>query len=211
MVKIPQAVPPIYHITHVDNLCGIINGGGLLCDRDAQQIRFVNIGHQNIKGRRLRKNVPVGPRGMIADYVPFYFAPRSPMLYAINKGGVAGYTAGQQPIIYLCSSTEAVSAAGLRWIFTDGQAVMEYTEFFDDFRHLNRIDWEIMREKYWRDTDDDGDRCRRRQAEFLVHNFFPWQLVSHIAVSTHAVGQKVSGILAGNPPAFSIQPGWYYQ
>jgi hypothetical protein len=202
-------VPPIYHITHVDNLPGIIEAGGLHCDRDAQKIKFVNIAHQNIKGRRLKKAVPVGPRGVIADYVPFYFAPRSPMLFVINKGGVAGYTAGQRSIIYLCSTTEAVDAAGLRWVFTDGQAVM-YTDFFDNFKDLNRIDWQIMEEKYWRDTDEDGDRCRRRQAEFLVHNFFPWKLVAHIGVCNDATAQRVKEILAGNPPAFSIRPEWYY-
>jgi hypothetical protein len=204
-------VPPIYHITHVDNLPGIIKGGGLYCDRDAQKITFVNIAHQNIKGRRLTKKVPVGPKGVIADYVPFYFAPRSPMLFVINKGGVAGYTAGQQPIIYLCSTTEAVDAAGLSWVFTEGQAVMNYTDFFDNFKDLNQIDWNIMKEKYWRDTDEDGDRCRRRQAEFLVHNFFPWRLVAHIGVCDSATAEKLSRILGGKAPAFSIQPGWYYQ
>jgi hypothetical protein len=203
-------VPPIYHITHVDNLAGIIKAGGLHCDRDAQDIKIVNIAHQNIKGRRLRKAVPVGPGGVVADYVPFYFAPRSPMLFVINKGGVAGYTAGQGPIIYLCSTTEAVNAAGLQWVFTEGQAVMDYTDFFDNFKELNRIDWKIMGEKYWRDTDDDGDRCRRRQAEFLVHNFFSWQLVTHIGVRDNATAQKVNGILGGNSPAVLIQAGWYY-
>jgi hypothetical protein len=123
---------------------------------------------------------------------------------------VAGYTAGQQPIIYLCSTTDAVDAAGLPWVFTDGQAVMNYTEFFDNFKDIDQIDWKIMKEKYWRDTDDDGDRCRRRQAEFLVHNFFPWRLIAHVGVHDNAIAKKVMGILGGKPPAVSIQPGWYY-
>jgi len=87
----------------------------------------------------------VGPRGTVGDYVPFYFAPKSPMLFAISRGNVAGYTAGQQPVTYLCSSTEAVHAAGLGWVFTEGHADMEYTDFFDDFRDLDKIDWNLMK------------------------------------------------------------------
>lgn len=93
-------MPPIYHITSVDNLPGIIKAGGLLCDRDAKNIQFVSIAHKRIKERRLKKKVPIGAGGVLADYVPFYFAPRSPMLFTINKGNVEGYARGQQPIVH---------------------------------------------------------------------------------------------------------------
>jgi len=48
--------------------------------------------------------VPLAPYGCVADYVPFYFAPRSPMLYKLHKGGVPNYTGGQDPLVYLVSS-----------------------------------------------------------------------------------------------------------
>ena len=203
-------MPPIYHITPIDNLPGIIKAGGLFCDRDAKNIQFVSIGHKNIKDRRLRKKVPCGTGGVIADYVPFYFAPRSPMLFTINKGNVVGYTRGQEPIVHLVSSTEAVAAAGLDWVFTKGHAVMDYTDFFDDFADLDEIDWPLMNAKYWSDTDADGDRCRRRQAEFLVHNFFPWKLFSEIGVYNAAIAQKANQIVAGSNIPVSIKGAWYY-
>ena len=170
----------------------------------------MNIGHKHIKARRLNRSVPVGPRGTVGDYVPFYFAPRSPMLFAISRGNVEGYTAGQRPVIYLCSSTEAVDAAKLRWVFTEGHADMDYTDFFDDFKNLGQIDWSLMRAKYWRDTDEDGDRKRRRQAEFLVKDFFPWKLVRQIAVYGNDTAKIVSGILVGNTPPIVVEQGWYY-
>ena len=173
-------------------------------------MKAMNIGHTHIKARRLNRVVLVGSRGTVGDYVPFYFAPKSPMLFAISRGNVAGYTAGQQPVIYLCSSTEAVDAAKLRWVFTEGHADMGYTDFFDDFKDLTRVDWSLMKEKYWRDTDEDPDRSRRRQAEFLVHNFFPWNLVSNVAVYDGSVATTVSGILTGQSPTVAIQQGWYY-
>lgn len=119
------------------------------------------------------------------------------MLYVINRSGVEGYAGGQVPIIHLVSSTEAVDAAGLKWVFTEGHAVMNYTDFFDDFDDLDEIDWPLMNSKYWNDTDADPDRCRRRQAEFLVHDFSPWELVSGIGVCNtllHARGRRTVAI-----------------
>lgn len=203
-------MPPIYHITNINNLPGIIAAGGVHCDRAAQALKSVNIGHKHIKERRLNRQVPVGPKGTVGDYVPFYFAPRSPMLFAIWRGNVAGYTEGQQPIIYLCSSTEAVHAADLAWVFTEGHADMSYTDFFDDFKHLGRIDWNLMGSKWWNATDSDPDRSRRRQAEFLVHGFFPWKLVTNIAVYDADIAKAVRDMLNGQPPLVEIQRGWYY-
>jgi hypothetical protein len=189
---------------------GIIKAGGLFCDRDAKKIQFVNIGHKSIKDRRLRKRVPRGPGGVVADYVPFYFAPRSPMLFTINKGNVVGYAGGQEPIVHLVSSTEAVGAAGLKWVFTEGHAVMDYTDFFDDFADLDKIDWPLMGSRYWFDSDDYPDRRCRRQAEFLVHNFFPWKLFSEIGVYNAAIAQKANQIVAGRNIPVSIRGAWYY-
>ncbi|UTW68357.1 DUF4433 domain-containing protein [Anaerobacillus sp. HL2] len=44
------------------------------------------------------------------------------------------------------------------------------------------MDWDVMESKYWFDTDDDPDRKRRRQAEFLVLRHFPLELVLGIGV-----------------------------
>ncbi len=105
----------IYHITHVDNLAAIVAEGGLWCDREAADrgVAKIGIAHQHIKERRARRRVPIGPGGTLDDYVPFYFAPRSPMLFSINGGFVEGYSDGQRSVIHLVSSAEVVSAAGM--------------------------------------------------------------------------------------------------
>lgn len=56
------------------------------------------------------------------------------MLYAISRGAVEGYSEGQSPVIYICSTAEAVKEAGLRWVFTEGHADMDFTDFFDDLK-----------------------------------------------------------------------------
>lgn len=132
------------------------------------------------------------------------------MLYAISRGGVEGYTEGQQPVIYLCSTAETVDEADRRWVFTEGHADMGYTDFFDDLRDLEKVDWPLMRERYWHDTNDDPDRKRRRQAEFLVHEFFPWELISYIGVYDRSVAERVGAIVNGEMPEIGIRREWYY-
>src|ERR1017187_11004603 len=151
----------------MDNLRSILEQGGLWADakRRLRGIGCTNIAYQNIKDRRALAAVPCGAGGSVADYVPFYFAPRSPMLFAIGKGNVPGYDRGEDPIVHLVTSTEAVVAAGFQYAFTDGHSTMRFTEFFDDLADLSKVDWDIMEAKYWSDTSDDNDRKRRRQAE----------------------------------------------
>ena len=65
----------------------------------------------------------------------------------------------------------------------------------DDLADLDGLDWERIASDDWRDTPDDNDRKRRKQAEFLVHGFFPWQLVSEIGVYDSRVQERVVEIL----------------
>ncbi len=204
----------IYRITPISILRSIVECGGIHCDRAAAELGLAGqgIAHSHIKARRARRAVPVCRGGTLADYVPFYFAPRSPMLYALHRGAVEGYTGGQRPILHLVATAEDAVASGLACAFTDGHADMGFTEFYEDLRDLDKIDWAIMREKYWRDTVDDPDRSRRRQSEFLVHGFFPWNLVHTIGVINRAMAAEVGTILAGSAhqPEVSVKPEWYY-
>jgi hypothetical protein len=135
------------------------------------------------------------------------------MLYAIHKGFVDGYDRGQSEIVHLVSSVEAVGKSDLRWVFTDGHAEMApLTEFYDDLRHIDQIDWEIMEATYWHDTDEDPDRKRRRQAEFLVRDFFPWKLVASVGAHNQTIADRVREILekVKHKPDVQITRGWYY-
>lgn len=205
---------PIYHITHLDNLPAILEQGGLWCDRESAQRGLLKVGiaHAHIKERRARRKVPVAAGGTLADYVPFYFAPRSPMLYAVHRGQVVDYRGGQSAVVHLVATAESVAASETPFGFTDGHADMALSRFFSDLADLKNVDWKMMRETYWNDTEADGDRKRRRQAEFLMHRFFPWPLVTEIGVINKAVAEKVTHALgkASHQPVVSVKSGWYY-
>ncbi len=204
----------IYHITHLRNLASILIQGGLCCDvlTAERALNPISIAHSHIKERRARRQVPVAAGGTLADYVPFYFAPRSPMLYVINRGAVAGYTEGQHPIVHLVASAERVAQEGLLFAFTDGHADMVISRFFEDLQALDQIDWKVMQATFWNDTDEDGDRKRRRQAEFLVHRFFPWTLIQAIGVISTQMAHEVQQILHASThhPQVTVNQRWYY-
>ena len=204
---------PIYHITAIDNVEAILRDGGLYANSvmQANGLAYTNIAYDSIQDRRRKKRVPVKPFGTLHDYVPFYFAPRSPMLYTINQGNVPGYS-GQKSIVHFVSTIEAVD--GLKpWVFTDGHGIMSYTSYYNDLNDLNEIDWDVMNSKIWNDTSEFPDRLRRRQAEFLVYKFFPLNLIQGIGVFNSNIADKVRTIFS-NECGYNIPIGvrsqWYY-
>lgn len=211
---------PIYHITNINNLARIVKTGRLWCDseRIRQGIPCVGIAHDHLKQRRLRTSVRdragrvVAAGGMLSDYVPFYFATRSPMLYSIHRGNIPGYVGGQADVVYLVSTVELVENGDRAWCFTDGHAVEAMTEFHTSVERLDTIDWAIINDNRWSNTDHDLDRKRRKQAEFLVHGFVPWSWFHRVGVIDQEKSQQVREIIAEaeHQPEIRIQPRWYY-
>jgi len=210
----PHRERRIYHITQKDNLEGIVSRGELISQSvmEKDSVGYYNIAHATIQDRRAQTPVPCGPGGNLHDYVPFYFAPRSPMLYAINLGNVDGCAAAQADIVHLVSSTESVAASGLGFVFTDGHGIMALSEFYDNFDDLGEIDWNVMQARYWADTNDDPDRKRRRQAEFLVYKSFPLDMVEMIAVMNERTKDQVEDVflMANRKPPIKVKADWYY-
>lgn len=204
----------IHHITHIANLSKIIRENGLWCENERARhgLDVINIAYTQLKSRRARTNVPICAQGVLADYVPFYFCNRSPMLYAIHQGNIDGYSDGQTPIIYLTSSVEEIGVTQCKWCFTDGHAVEAITRFYDKVEELNTtIDWDVIRDWRW-NNHDDPDRKRRKQAEFLVHHFVPWKCIQSIDVRNPDVAKQVRVILQelNTQVQIRVQPKWYY-
>lgn len=211
----PPPVPtPIYHITHVRNLPAILASGGLACASALRQhgVAYADIAHEHIQDRRATTPVPCGPGGVLHDYVPFYFAPRSPMLYSNHRGNVPSNAEGQRPIVHLVTTAQRMQALGVSFAFTDGHGTMEITDFYDDLTALGQVDWAIMRARYWSDTDEDSDRRRRRQAEFLVRAHVPWTAIEVVGVIDEPTRAAVLQALAGVDyrPRVVVRRDWYY-
>lgn len=104
----PPVRPKIYHITHVDNLRAIVAEGALLPDAEmiARGGPGQAIGMFGIKLRRVEElEVACHSGTKVGHYVPFYFCPRSIMLYVIYRANhhELTYRGGQGPIVHLRS------------------------------------------------------------------------------------------------------------
>ena len=216
MADIPTN-PKIYHITHVDNLEHIVQCGVLWSDakRVPQNLDCAIVGMSEIKRRRLKElSVSCHPGTLVGEYVPFYFCPRSIMLYMLHMGNHPDitYRGGQGPIIHLMADLHAVvawaEANGVMWTFSDRNAGTRYTRFFSSLGALSQVNWDAVQATNFRDPRvKDG-----KQAEFLVYESFPWELVARIGVLNAPMKTKVEGILVGmnHQPLVTIEPKWYY-
>lgn len=204
---------PIYHMTHINNLPNILAQGCIYCDRDAQRYLRRQTAYSHLKARRAGTYVSQG--GTLDQYVPFYFAPRSPMLYAIHTGHVPGVPADQRPIIYLVTYAQTVAEAGLPFVFCDRHPLSDprYLRWSNNLSDLHTlIDWEVMRSLTWHNTPLYPNRKSRRQAEFLVRGKLPFELIHKIGVYDRTMLSEVQRLLQPYPyqPNVSVERGWYY-
>lgn len=204
--KVPSD-PEIYHITHVDNLPGILTEGGLWCDakRIERSLESTNIGYQHIKSRRLSRPVDTTAGGSLGDYVPFNFCPRSVMLYVVSRGH-QDYQGGQENILHLVSRVSVATQLEKPWAFTDRHAELAHALHFDDLAKLGEVPWDVMGLTQW------SDKKELRQAEFLLYQFFPWTAIEEVVVMTSAMEAKVKQVLDGHEyqPSVRTCPAWYY-
>ncbi len=210
------ANPKIYHITHVDNLPLIVAAGGLIPDASLSQRGgpAAAVGMSKIKQRRLGLPVTCHPGDLVGEYVPFYFCPRSVMLYLLHKGNhpELTYRSGQGPIVHLeCDLKTVVDWAdsnGRRWAFSLSNAGAYYVQFKRDLAELDQIDWNAVAATDFRSSDVRESKA----AEFLLHGSFPWRLVERVGVHSMRVGQQVTTMVAAgaHPPTVEVKPDWYF-
>jgi hypothetical protein len=217
MQSIPKH-PKLYHITHVDNLPSILSAGGLLSDAAImkQGGPETGIGINTIKKRRLRLPVKCHPGDKVGEYVPFYFCPRSIMLYILHRGNLSGltYQDGQLPILHLEADLHEViawaNAENRRWAFSLSNAGAVYTEFRCQVEQLDEINWQAVQATDFRNPIiKEG-----KQAEFLIRGNFPWHLIRRIGVYSKTISQQVTAVLSSWPsshhPFVEIHRKWYY-
>lgn len=215
-MPVPPAAPKLYHITHVDNLPSIVADGALWSDATliARGGPAASIGMSSIKQRRLGLPVKCHPGDFVGGYVPFYFCPRSIMLFLIHCANhpEMKYTGGQAPILHLELDLQEViqwaDAQPQRWAFSLSNAGATYSEFRSRPDQFDQIDWPSVANTDFRSsTVKEG-----KQAEFLVADSVPWQLVRRIGALNPATQAQAMRNLGGvvHRPSVEVRRSWYF-
>jgi len=207
----------IYHITHIENIANIVRAGSLWSD--AERIRrgllCEIVGMSEIKRRRLEEiRVDCHLGTMVGNYVPWYYCPRSVMLYILYRGNSPGldYHGGQRPIVHLQADLNAVldwaETHNVRWAFSRGNAGAYYATFSKTRHELGTLNWISIAQTDWRNPDVK----EAKQAELLIDTSFPWNLVEAIGVLDGQMAQQVEASIADadHEPRITVEPSWYY-
>ncbi len=215
----------LFHITAIGNLQAICRAGALLSKTAgaAAGVGYQNIAHSGAQGARAAKALPLPPGCTVHDCVPFYFAPRSPMLIAVHHGKVPGCKLPQQDIVHFETTLGRVTAAGEQFTFFDRNATLAYSTAYTELAQLDAIAWDLLTEtpqldgfcKYFQNRHQEEryvDRMERRMAEFLVRDRVPLAQFTRVGVCNAAGARQVSALLQaeGVPLPVAVMPDWYF-
>lgn len=213
----PPTDPKIYHITLASNLPHIIENGCLWSDAKRIELELDTnlIGMSRIKKRRLEDiKVSCVSGTTVGQFVPFYYCPRSIMLYILHRGNHEDitYSGGQQPIVHLQADLKATlkwaEENGVAWALCPSNAGAYYAEFYNKRKNFDKIDWAAVGNRDFRDRGvKEG-----KQAEFLLYESFPWSLVEHVGVFDKNIGKEVVKVIKAceHRPSIRVENGWYF-
>lgn len=195
-----------YHITHIQNLAGILTQG-VLCKNKLAPGSYCDISEPESQEHRRTKHLSQYPKLTLHDRVPLFFAPKPPMLSARREQ--------QREIIYLHIHPDVLALP--RVVFTDGNARSNKTKFYNRLEDLKHLDWKILWAEYWGVLDDPeqhNENKRRRAAEVLVPDCVPVSYIQRITVmgyNTYHQAVKIvhEARLAQDIPIY-VDPSMYF-
>lgn len=185
-----------WHFTDANNLASIARTRALVSH--SVGVAHVDIADAGIKRDRLSRRVELPdpyPPSVVGDHVPFYFTPRSPMLFRIMC------ERGQDSLVFFGVRVGVIAQDGNTWCASNGNARSNFTEFTNDLMTMREfIDMDALSVRSWK-SDEDPDLGRRRQSELLIHRQVPLAAVSYIVCKTEPQLSVARAILEPLAPA----------
>jgi hypothetical protein len=177
----------IFRITHRSNVPWILQNGLHCQSSGITDPDFVGIGNPDLINLRPHRQVDIAPGGTLADYVPFYFTPYSPMLLNI-KTGYGIRQRNNAEIVVLVSSFDALRSNAVRFVYSDRHAFLRTARFFDDPINLGVVvDFDLLQRRDFQRDPERPDKVERYQAEALAHRFVPVAALLGIGCYTAAI------------------------
>lgn len=183
----------LYRMTHIENIPHILQYGITHKNSNNYNNNYVPIGDNSIISTRNHFKLNSGKT--IGDYIPFYFATRTPMLYVIQKGFNGVLPTKPEEIIYCVTSIQQILNSDLNFIFTDGHANNHLTSEFSKNQISNAeniLDFNAISSRDWID-ENDLDKKRKKEAEFLLENDLPLDsILGYICFNKNAQEKLIS-------------------
>ena len=172
----------LFRIVHIDNVEYLLQHGMFNKNHIHADPNYINIGDTTLIAQRNDYPVKLPNFGNLGDYVPFYFGPLSPMLLNIKTGYRGIKQRPQSEIVYICCKLDQIVRECPYWCFTNGHAKNSITEFYSNLSSLKNVDFNTTKLRYFNNSEDDWDKMRKKQAEFLVKETVPVSCISAIVV-----------------------------
>jgi len=137
------------------------------CETPNANPHYLQIGDSALITYRKEIAAPDPPGGTLSDYIPFYFGPRSPMLYQIASGWEDIRKYPQEEIIYYISSLNLIKSAGLEYFFTDGYACSKTSTAYTNDADLEKLDWDVIYSPTWKSDESTSEGRKRSSQNFL--------------------------------------------
>lgn len=204
-----QRIKYAFRLVHIDNISHVNRYGFVHKDSKYAKPDYVPIGDQSII--KVRDSASFPGVGRIGKCIPFYFGPRSPMLYVIQNGfnNVTRYSPEQ--LVYCVVLLEDLIRNNIDCIFTDGHALSGLTTIYpkEELPNINNIiRYSDVYTKYWF-SEDDLDLKRRKEAEILVKEELGPEYIKGYVVYNANAKDKLLGF-GINPEKIVIKQDYYF-
>lgn len=182
-----------FHFSSIENLESILNSGLLSTNRKNNfGINHVNVAEVGIQNRRSSMIVPGSGNRTVHDYVPFYFAQKTPMQLAVlHKKNV-----DQQFIIYFAVPISILeSRQGV--YFTDASANTDIPPAFypaSDSASLDKLNWQVIDSLKWAYPQE--NERHQKMAELSVPDSVSTSEISYIVVWNESIAEAVKQMFA---------------
>lgn len=187
----------IYHVTHIENLPGILDAGGLVADTRP------TVDVSSPLTRELRATAEAAPGTPVSEYVPFYLAPDASAWESLRSGAsdprwsTAAREANPLEFVFLISTARTLADDS---VIADGDAAGTYTRFAGTEEDRDRM----LRRLH-------GDEEAKVAAEALVKGSFAFDDVHLVGVANDRIRDRVKQLLdeASFSPRVVVYPPWF--
>jgi hypothetical protein len=199
----------VQHLTHIDNLTGILVDGALHADADPAWQGRPEIDISSPDTRNARRGTDIAGTGRtVADHVPFFLSPDATIwegMLARTPDPRLAPRARALPatefIMLVTTIKQLVPLDGPYPVVADGDAADARTRFATTKEDSERLLRRLL-------TSDDGVLLR---AELLVPEPVPFERISLIGVANERARADVRELLAGSAhqPRVAVHPPWF--